>query len=334
MTGSDGPPVVSASVGRLPLRYREPIATGRGPVTDREVVVVALTDADGVVGFGEAAPLAGFTPETPAEAETAIRAWLADEDAEPPLLATARAAIEGALFDLRARQLGVPLHEHLRPGSPSSIPVSALVAGTSPRRLARQARRAVEAGHRTVKVKVGASSIDDDVARVAAVRAAIGAAAARRLDANGAWRVTEAVANIERLAVHRPEMIEEPTSGVEGLAAVRAAVGVPVAADETAFDPAAVAAIIDSGAADLVVVKPSALGGLVAAAELIATVREAGLGVVVTSLLEGAIGVRAAGHLASSLATLDPAPGLATSSLLATDIATPPRLADGHLHLD
>ncbi|SVE29014.1 uncharacterized protein METZ01_LOCUS481868, partial [marine metagenome] len=129
------------------------------------------------------------------------------------------------------------------------------------------------------------------------------------------------------------EFVEEPVAGVEALAAVRADSPVPIAADESATSPDGVAAVVGAGAADLVVLKPSAVGGIVVAAELAALARDAGLGVVVTSLLDGAVGVSHAAHMASAIGALDPAPGLATSALVAEDVGTPPTLEGGLLVL-
>ena len=329
-----GPEVTGARLFRRTLRVHRPVATAHGPVGDREVLLLGLSDADGNTGWGEAAPLAGFTPETVDEAGQAILDWLADEERiEPPATPTARAAVDGALLHLAARAAGLPLHRHLNPDSPSSFAVSALVTGAGPDDLAAAGRTAVGAGHRTLKAKVGALAFDADLVRVAALRDAVGPGVAIRLDANGAWDADEAPDHLEQLAGYGIEFVEEPVAGVDALAAVRAGSPIPIAADESATSPAGVAAVIAAGAADLVVLKPSAVGGIVVAAELAAVAREAGLGIVITSLLDGAVGVAHAAHLASALGALDPAPGLATSALIAQDVGTPPGLSGGRLLL-
>ncbi|MBR9782629.1 o-succinylbenzoate synthase, partial [bacterium] len=94
-----------------------------------------------------------------------------------------------------------------------------------------------------------------------------------------------ALRGLERLAVYDPEFVEEPVAGLEALAALRLASPVPIAVDESAGSPEEVARAVSMGAADVVVLKPSALGGPSASAEVAARVRDAGLDVVVTSLL-------------------------------------------------
>ena len=80
-------------------------------------------------------------------------------------------------------------------------------------------------------------------------------------------------------------------------------------------------------------VKPSAVGGLTEAARRITAARKAGLKVIITSMIEGAIGVAAAAHLASAITAINPEPGLATSILLQNDVGPAHRVSKGRLLL-
>ena len=328
--------IAQAGVERRLLRYHSPIVTAHGTLEDRWTVLLTLVDEDGNVGMGEAAPLAGFTSDTVEAAETALLGWAADEtdDGEPPASVTARAAIDSALLDLAARIAGTTVHRLLAPESPDRLAVSALATGGSPAAIATSAAAAVAAGHATVKVKVGTHGIHDDVDRVSAVRSRIGPDVRLRLDANGAWGVGEALRYLDRLAAFDIEFVEEPVAGLDDLAEVRLSSPIPTAVDESARTVDDVSRAVEMGAADLVVLKPSAIGGPSEAARAAAIVRSAGLDVVVTSLLEGSVGIRAAAHLASAIGALDPAPGLATASLLAVDVDTPCLPVHGELLLD
>ncbi|MDG2428372.1 MAG: o-succinylbenzoate synthase [Acidimicrobiales bacterium] len=318
---------------RVTLQFHNPISTFHGPLTTRDVIILTASDASGNLGFGEAAPLAGFTPETLQEVENALSEWARDSD--PGHLTgrpTAQAAVDAALLDLASQIAGRPLHDLINPGSPSVLPVSALINGQTPEEAAESAGAAVDAGYKTVKLKVGLLSFSEDIARVAAVRTAVGDTKFR-VDANGAWRPTEAIDHLTRLNRYHLEFIEEPVRGLEALAAVRANSPVPVASDESVRTIDDLHRAIKLGSADIVVLKPSALGGpqLTAAAAQVAI--DAGLPVVLTSLLESSVGIRSTAHLASALGALDPAPGLATATLLATDSGTPFLPIDGQLHL-
>ncbi len=328
--------IAEAGVERRLLRYHSPIVTAHGTVEDRWTVLLTLVDEDGNVGMGEAAPLAGFTSDTVEAAESALRGWAADEtdDGDPPASVTARAAIDSALLDLGARIAGTTVHRLLAPESPDRLAVSALATGGSPAAIATSAAAAVAAGHATVKVKVGTHGIHGDVDRVSAVRSRIGPDVRLRLDANGAWGVGEALRHLDRLAAFDIEFVEEPVAGLDDLAEVRLSSPIPTAVDESARTVDDVSRAVEMGAADLVVLKPSAIGGPLEAARAAAIVRSAGLDVVVTSLMEGSVGIRAAAHLASAIGALDPAPGLATASLLAVDVDTPCLPVHGELLLD
>ena len=318
------------------LRYHSPIVTAHGTVENRWTVLLTLVDEDGNIGMGEAAPLAGFTSDTVEAAESALRGWAADEtdDGNPPASVTARAAIDSALLDLGARIAGTTVHRLLAPESPDRLAVSALATGGSTAAIATSAAAAVEAGHATIKVKVGTHGIHGDVDRVSAVRSRIGPDVRLRLDANGAWGVGEALRHLDRLAAFDIEFVEEPVAGLDDLAEVRLSSPIPTAVDESARTVDDVSRAVEMGAADLVVLKPSAIGGPLEAARAAAIVRSAGLDVVVTSLMEGSVGIRAAAHLASAIGALNPAPGLATASLLAVDVDTPCLPVHGELLLD
>ena len=328
--------ITEAGVERRLLRYHSPIVTAHGTVEDRWTVLLTLVDEDGNIGMGEAAPLAGFTSDTVEAAESALRGWAADEtdDGDPPASVTARAAIDSALLDLGARIAGTTVHRLLAPESPDRLAVSALATGGSPAAIATSAAAAVAAGHATVKVKVGTHGTHGDVDRVSAVRSRIGPDVRLRLDANGAWGVGEALRHLDRLAAFDIEFVEEPVAGLDDLAEVRLSSPIPTAVDESARTVDDVSRAVEMGAADLVVLKPSAIGGPLEAARAAAIVRSAGLDVVVTSLMEGSVGIRAAAHLASAIGALDPAPGLATASLLAVDVDTPCLPVHGELLLD
>ncbi len=326
-----GPDVERIGIRRATITYRTPIATAHGTLERRDVVLLVVADGDGNVGHGEAAPLDGFTPETVDEAETALRRW-ADDGTLPEASPTATAAVDAALLDLSARRAGRPACDLLAPGCRTRLPVTALVAGRTVDALAADAARAVADGHPGVKVKVGIGDFADDLERVTAVREAIGDARLR-LDANGDWGADDAIAHLGRLADLDVEFVEEPTSGLEPLARVRAASPIPVAVDESAPDAAGVDRALALGAADVVVLKPSALGGPLRSARVARRCIDAGATVVVTSLLEGSTGIRAAAHLAAALDLADPAPGLATAGLLAADPGRPLLPVGGALDL-
>ncbi len=220
------------------------------------------------------------------------------------------------------------------------VPVNVTIPAVGPQR----ARELVAAGAgcTTAKVKVAEpgpdprASLAADVARVEAVRDALGPAGAIRVDANGGWDVDTAVTALR--ALHRAaatgggaglEYAEQPCATVEELAALRRRTSVPVAADESirhAADPLRVARL---GAADVAVLKVAPLGGVRACLRI---AEQIGLPVVVSSALESSVGMAAGVALAAALPELPHACGLATVSLFTADLVADPLLPiDGML---
>ncbi|GAA5021146.1 o-succinylbenzoate synthase [Terrabacter aeriphilus] len=207
-----------------------------------------------------------------------------------------------------------------------AVPVNATVPAVGPERVPEVLARFD--GCTTAKVKVAESGqvVDDDVDRVAAVRAALGPAGRIRVDANGGWDVETATTALGRLHAYDLEYAEQPCATVEELVGLRMAlarkgIDVPIAADESirkAEDPVRVARL---GAADLVVVKVAPLGGVRRALEV---VDACGLPAVVSSALDTSVGIAAGVALAAALPELEHACGLGTVGLFERDVAVPP----------
>ncbi|MBW9121274.1 o-succinylbenzoate synthase [Microbacterium trichothecenolyticum] len=181
-------------------------------------------------------------------------------------------------------------------------------------------------GCRTAKVKVAEPGqvLADDVARVRAVREAMGPEGRIRVDANGAWNVDEAEHAVHALAEFDLEYVEQPCASVEELAQLRRRVtymGIPIAADESVRKAADPLAVARAGAADLLVIKAQPLGGVRRALEI---VEEAGLPAVVSSALDTSVGLSMGVALAAALPDLDYDCGLGTASLFTSDVVDPP----------
>lgn len=276
--------------------YSIPMRTRFRGITVREGVLVR-----GAAGWGEFSP---FWDYDDAESATWWRAAReAADDGWPPAVRT-----------------------HI----PVNVTVPAVDAAT--------AHRIVTAsgGCRTAKVKVAepGQTVADEIARLEAVRDAIGPGGAIRIDANGLWDVDTALARLAVLdrAAGGLEYAEQPVPTVADLAAVRRATDVPIAADESirrAEDPLAV---VRAHAADIVVLKVQPLGGVRAC---LALAEQVGLPVVVSSALETSIGLAAGIALAAALPELPYACGLATAQLLTADVVAHPLLpVDGTIRVD
>lgn len=329
----------------LRLRFKRPFETAAGTVTTRDVAVLRLTDADGVVGLGEISPyphpryggLADLVGAFELQARPRLDGCAIDATASvlgelgSRLPAPVFAAVDTALLDVQARQLGVPLAELFDRPARRAVDVNATIASASADDAADRARAFVEAGYRTLKLKVGMA---DDHRRVSAVRDAAGWQTRIRLDANGAWFSAEAVNNIGALMEFGLELIEQPVKpdDLAGMHRVRESVLVPVVADEGVRDAADLRRHVQNGACDGVAVKLSQVGGPSRAHVLVDQAEAAGLFCVVTSTLDGGVGLAAGLHFAAARPEIELACGLATQSALECDYAIGlPEVTDGRM---
>ncbi|MFL5356935.1 mandelate racemase/muconate lactonizing enzyme family protein [Archangium sp.] len=331
----------------LRLEMVNPLKTARGTYGAREGFVVRLRDEEGRLGQGEAMPLQEFGTETPSDCERVLKSSLErlrnplppstplppgegrGEGSEGPGLdlgsvglslrtPAARHAVEQALLELQAKRQGIPLCQLLSAEARARVHVNALLGAPSPEALAQEAQRAVAEGYETLKIKVAGRPLSEDIARLQAVREAVGPAVRLRVDANGAWKESEAGAALEALSAYGLELCEQPVAPeeYEALARLSERAPCPLAADESLAIPEVLRVLLDRpSTVKVLVLKPMVLGGLL---PTLAVAREAasrGLEAYVTSSLDGVIARAGAAHLAAALPSGRYASGLGVGHL-------------------
>lgn len=332
---------------RLPLRHR--FEAAHAAIQDRTGVLLEIVDADGVRGIGEASPLPSLGDGTVADVlalleehgpaivrDAGARMTFSSPPSPSPVAgegiadavggeAALRCALDVALLDLEGRRRGLPVARLLAERPQRSVAVNAVVGGGSAEEAVAFASEAIASGYRVVKLKVGGSELDADVARVEAVRRACPDGVIR-LDANEAWTEAQAAKALAWLAPLGIELIEQPVraSAVCALGRLRRMALVSVAADEALAAAAVRKRVIDHGAADLVVLKPMRLGGLRPSLEIATQAAEHGIAAFVTTTFDSSIGTAAALHLAAALPARRPADGLSTGEHLADDLVARP----------
>jgi o-succinylbenzoate synthase len=235
---------------------------------------------------------------------------------------------EAAAWLRAAIDFGWTHHDPAADSVPVNATVPAVTADQVPDVLARYP------GCTTAKVKVAepGTTVEDDVARVAAVRRVMGDDARIRVDANALWSVDEAERALTALAPFGLEYAEQPCTTVHELAELRdriAGLGVSIAADESVRKAADPLAVARAGAADVLIVKAQPLGGITAAAQIVA---EAGLPCVVSSALDTSVGIGMGAFLAARATTPGTACGLGTVAMFESDVTPEPLLpVDGRI---
>jgi len=303
---------------RVPLKA--PFTTAlRSVDTLQEVVVVVRTDS-GHSGHGAAPPTAPITGETIGSVLDAVRLHIAPPLIGQPIAAlnqnlarvhaallhnsSAKAAVEIALYDLWAQFHGAPLYQMLGGGVPaletdmtiSANPVAEMVA---------DALAAVARGFTVLKVKLGRESALD-IERVRAIHAAVNGRAQLRLDANQGWQPRQAVkimSTLEQAGIEI-ELLEQPVKAhdLEGMAFVASRIETPLMADESVFAPQDAHSVLARGAAQVINIKLMKTGGLSGAIEITDIARRHGAPCMTGCMLESAINVTAAAHLAAARA--------------------------------
>ena len=313
-----------------------PFTTAHATVARRRGLLVALAD-DNHIGYGEVAPMPGWTPIGVEQANAMLRRAIATVEEgrdfaevldELETAPEVRAGLSGAAADLAAHRQGLPLARSLDADSLETVAVNAVVGFGSPRQTVDAGLDAIQRGFSVIKMKVGVAAPDIDIERVAMMRTAVGTNVELRLDANGAWDAPTAQRVLESIAVFGIAFCEEPVAGIDAIAELGVTSPIPLAIDESARTVEDVARALGTGSIDVVVIKPQSIGGPDSAMRAVRLTRESGATPIVTTMIDSAIGVRHALHVAAaSGVTL--AHGLATSAMLAEDLADPPRVVDG-----
>lgn len=188
-----------------------------------------------------------------------------------------------------------------------------------------------ESGAKTAKVKVGdpGVSAEADEERLDAVVEALGAGGKVRIDVNAVWSLEEATERLEHLSRFDFEYVEQPVSTVEEMIELRRRTGVRLAADELVRLSPDPLRVVESGAADVLVVKVQPMGGVARVLDFASRTK---LPVVISSALETSVGMYSGLLAASLLDDLPYACGLGTVALLEGDPTLEPRVGfDGFI---
>jgi len=284
-----------------PILVEVPLASAirgvHGTTAVQRSVLVRVSTDEGIEGWGNVDPTPGYSLVSATDIHDAV-AQLA-----PTLLGgdpfnlhralalmdrqiadgfEAKAAIEMALLDVKGRALDLPVHSLLGGALTHEVTLNAWIGTVAPEQAAREAAEWLRRGFATAKIKVSGAG-PEGIARVAAVRAAVGDRMVLRVDFNESLTLAESVAFIRRLEPYALTLVEQPIvrTDLAGLAEIRRAISIPLMADESVTGPASLIDIIRREAADIVKVKVMKQGGLLRTQQMIECAAAAGLRVVI-----------------------------------------------------
>ncbi|MBL8515652.1 MAG: dipeptide epimerase [Betaproteobacteria bacterium] len=309
---------ISAGEIRVPLTV--PFKTAVRTVDHMHSLILTVKTDDGRTGWGEApatavitgdlidsmrAGLAVLAPRLIGRDLGDFNACLNDVESGLAHHSSLKAALEMALFDLRAQAFGVPLYQLLGGGKPQ-LKTDVTISVNDIDSMVADSRRAVAAGFDALKIKTGGRDWRIDVDAVRAIHAAVGPNVALRVDANQGWSPKAAVAALGAIAAAGidVEFVEQPVKAddLAGLKFVTDHVAAPVLADEAVFSVKDALAVLSSGSADILNIKLMKTGGLLQAIEIARLARRHHRPCMIGCMLEGVISVTAAAHFAAAYA--------------------------------
>jgi len=308
--------ITQVRLGKISVPLRTPFKTALRTVSSVEDVIVEIHTDDGRIGYGEAPPTGPITGDTTLAIIGAIQDHISKaiigrevDDFEDVLQAvqksivgntSAKAAVDMALWDLYGQLYQIPVYK-LMGGARKKITTDITISVNDPDTMVRDSLIALERGYDCLKMKVGVNP-ELDVARLKAVRQAVGSDITIRIDANQAWNPKQAVRILNAMQEQglQIELVEQPVSAhdLEGMKYVTDRSFVPVLADESLYSPADAATILRMGAADLLNIKLMKCGGLYNALKICTMAEVYGVECMIGCMLEAKISVNAAVHLA------------------------------------
>lgn len=326
---------------RMPLA--ETILWGSGKRSGTTRLITRIETDDGLVGWGETISLIDNVPAVFEKivAPLAIGYSIADVERlhrhvlgagyyhHKRAAVMAIAAMEMAMWDALGQRAGLPLWALWGGRWRERVTASAYIFVNDTARVRETARRFLDDGFETFKIKIGVS-MASDIPLVEAVRSVVGSHDVRA-DVNGAWTPGTARRQLARLAPFDLAYVEQPLEldDLAGHVALRQSQPVPIALDESAYTLADVGNIIRANAADVVLLDPHEAGGLWQVIKQAAICESVGIPVTLHSGGELALSQAAYVHLAAAIPNM--ALAIDTEqTYLAGDIATDgPRLQHG-----
>jgi L-alanine-DL-glutamate epimerase-like enolase superfamily enzyme len=305
---------------KLNIPYKEPFVISLGVIPGATNVVIRIHTDAGLTGTGECAPfvyIVGETQETVYELALKVGKMLIGKD--PFAIGerlreidravkgnpTMKSAFDMALYDLLALRADMPLYQLLGGSNKREVHTDMTISIGEPEKVARDAMVFKKAGFPAIKVKLGTTT-RDDLARIRAIREAVGPHYPIRIDANQGWDTITAIETLKALEPYGIEHCEEPIPHWNNreLVKVRENSPIPIMADESVFDHHDAFRLASMGACDYFNIKFSKSGGMCNALKIVAVAEAAGIKCQVGCMSESRFALTALMHLVQARDTI------------------------------
>ncbi|QIX52486.1 muconate/chloromuconate family cycloisomerase [Rhodococcus sp. DMU1] len=319
------------------------------------ILLVAITTAGGVTGYGEGVVPGGpwwggesvetmkaivdgyIAPYIAGRGVDEISGIMVDIERVVSGVRFAKAAVDVALHDAWARALGVGVHALLGGAFRTGVDVRWALGAAPVEEILEEVEEKMAARlNFAFKLKMGALDPKVDTERVVTIAQALEGKAGVSIDVNARWDRFTALRYVPQLVDGGVELIEQPTPGEqrEVLAEINHLVSAPVMADESVQTPHDALEIAKLGAADVIALKTTKCGGLQRSKEVVAVAKAAGIRCHGATSIEGPIGTAASIHFACAEPGINYGTELFGPQLFAVELLqTPLDYSDGQVHL-
>lgn len=297
-----------------PIKLKEPFVISLGPMEYAQNVIVVIHTNRGITGFGECSPFMTINGESMDTCFMVAEYLATILKGKDPLNIEActeamdkciygnssiKSAFDMALYDIAARQAGVPLYKFLGGENNKEIKIDYTVSLGETAKMVADAKKIIDEGFEIIKVKLGLSK-EKDVESIRLIREAIGPDIPLRLDANQGWSAAETPQILKELAPYNIQHCEEPIPRWDfmELPGIRKNSPIPIMADETCCDHHDAKRLIKLEACDRINIKLSKSSGIFKALKMIELAEAANMEIQVGGFLETRLGFTASAHLA------------------------------------
>jgi muconate cycloisomerase len=343
LTSTASPVVTRVETVILDLPTIRPHKLSVATMNGQVLMLVRVHCSDGIVGLGEGTTIGGlaYGGESPESMKTNIDTWFApvmvgqDATRVQALMARigrmvkdnrfAKSAVETALLDAHGKRVGLAVSELLGGRRRDRLPVAwTLASGDTARDIAEAEKMLDLRRHRVFKLKIGARTLREDIAHVAAIKQALGDRGAVRVDVNMAWSESDAAFGMAALADAGCELVEQPVASAAALTRLVRRFPVALMADESLTGPESAFELARVQGADVFAVKLEQSGGAFNALRVAAIADAAGIGLYGGTMLEGAVGTVISAHAFATFANLQWGTELFGPLLLTQEILAEP----------
>ncbi|NCS90149.1 MAG: o-succinylbenzoate synthase [Ignavibacteria bacterium] len=314
------------------LQLKKPFKTSKGEIKERKGFLIYLQDDEGCKGTGDCSPFPEFGSETYEAAFEVVnnlntKFYIDVNDAYKTVelslsqfnnLPALKHGLEQALINYICSKKNISLNEALKLSSKQFVNVNAVIGFLTTKQTKEKAARFILEGFRTIKLKVGREDFEKDFKCVKAVRN-LNDNLNIRIDVNGVWSLDEAEQHLNELKQFSIEYVEQPVSNIKYFGLLKKTCSIPLAADESLRTIKDAAGIIKNKSADVLILKPMLLGGIIPMLSIYNEAIKHNLKCVVSSSLESVVG-RSYALFAASLINENTAHGLGVDDYFKNDL--------------